>query len=109
VGARSGTKNTADHPDAPQNQQSSSEKKRAHRGEFVVAPLPISSPALGTGIIPFLGYIFPFSTRDKISPPSVVGGAGLVTDNGSAAFVVAGDFILAKTRIMRRRPIFAAI
>jgi Omp85 superfamily domain len=90
VGVPGGTRNTADHP-APQNQPSS-EKKRAHRGEFVVAPLPISSPALGTGIIPFLGYIFPLSTRDKISPPSVVGGAGLVTDNGSAAFVVAGDF-----------------
>jgi len=57
----------------------------------VIAPLPISSPALGTGIVPVLGYIFPLSTRDTISPPSVIAGAGLVTDNGSRAFVIAGD------------------
>src|SRR5690349_1885433 len=30
------------------------------KGSFVIAPLPISSPALGTGIIPVVGYIFPF-------------------------------------------------
>ena len=57
-----------------------------------MAPLPISSPALGTGIVPVLGYIFPLSTRDNISPPSVIGGVGLATNNGSAAFAVAGDF-----------------
>jgi hypothetical protein len=83
---------TAGHQAVPPNQDSSSEKTHARRGEFVVAPLPISSPALGTGIVPVLGYIFPLSTRDKISPPSVIGGAGLVTNNGSAAFALAGDF-----------------
>ena len=60
--------------------------------KFVIAPLPISSPALGTGIVPIVGYIFPLSTRDKTSPPSVIGGAGLVTDNGSRAFALAGNF-----------------
>jgi len=76
----------------PQNQEHSSEQKHKRRGEFVVAPLPISSPALGTGIVPLLGYIFPLSTRDNISPPSVIAGVGLVTNNGSAAFAVSGDF-----------------
>jgi outer membrane protein assembly factor BamA len=51
-----------------------------------VAPLPISSPAIGTGIIPALGYIFPLDKNDKISPPSVIGGAGLITNNGSSGF-----------------------
>ena len=31
-----------------------------HRGAFVGAPLPISSPALGTGLVPVVAYIFPF-------------------------------------------------
>jgi hypothetical protein len=87
-----GEPGTESHLDASQNPEPPSEKPSAHRGEFVIAPLPISSPALGTGIVPVLGYIFPLSTRDKISPPSVIGGAGLVTDNGSAAFALAGDF-----------------
>jgi hypothetical protein len=58
----------------------------ARKGSFVIAPMPIASPALGTGIIPILGYIFPLSKNDQVSPPSVVGMAGIVTDNGSRGF-----------------------
>jgi outer membrane protein assembly factor BamA len=60
-------------------------------GSFVIAPLPISSPALGSGIVPVLAYIFPLDRSDKTSPPSLIGGAGLVTDNGTGAFVAAGE------------------
>lgn len=67
---------------------------RKPRGAFVVAPLPISSPAIGSGVIPVVGYIFPLSKGDKISPPSVLGAAGLFTDNGSRAFAVAGELFL---------------
>jgi len=70
------------------------EKPKQHRGDFVFAPLPISSPALGSGIIPALGFIFPLSTRDKVSPPSVIGAAGLITDNGSRAFAAFGQIFL---------------
>jgi hypothetical protein len=69
-------------------------KKPGGRGAFVVAPLPISSPAIGSGIVPVLGYIFPFSTKDKVSPPSTIGVAGLVTNNGSRGFVVGGQLFL---------------
>jgi len=65
-----------------------------NRSSWVIAPLPISSPALGNGIIPVLGYIFPFRKSDKVSPPSVVGVAGLVTDNGSRGFGAYGDLFL---------------
>jgi hypothetical protein len=58
-------------------------KKKTHRGSLVPAPLPIASPAIGTGIIPGLGYIFPFSKDDKISPPSTIAVAGLYTNNGT--------------------------
>lgn len=60
----------------------------------MAAPLPLSSPAIGSGIIPVVGYIFPFSTKDKISPPSVVGAAGLVTNNGSRGFAVGGQLYM---------------
>ncbi len=60
----------------------------------MIAPIPISSPAIGSGVIPVVGYIFPLSKRDKISPPSVLGAAGLITDNGSRAFAVAGELFM---------------
>jgi Omp85 superfamily domain len=60
-------------------------------GAFVIAPLPISSPAVGSGIVPIFAYIFP--TADK-SPASVLGGAGLVTDNGSRAMAFGGELYL---------------
>ena len=69
-------------------------KKKLGPGAFVVAPLPISSPALGSGIVPVLGYIFPLSMKDKTSPPSVIGGAGLITNNGSSGFAIGGDLYL---------------
>jgi hypothetical protein len=68
-------------------QVGSSEK----RGSLVIAPIPISSPALGTGVIPVLGYIFSLRKSDKISPPSVIGVAGLITNNGTRGFAAYGD------------------
>ena len=62
--------------------------KKEARGSIVVAPLPVSSPAIGSGVIPILGYIFPFSRNDKVSPPSTVGAAGLITNNGSRGFAI---------------------
>lgn len=69
-------------------------KTSSGRGSFVVAPLPISSPALGAGIIPVLAYIFPFRKDDNVSPPSVVGAAGLVTNNGSSGFSAYTDLFV---------------
>src|SRR5271163_3207469 len=78
----------------PQPEAHPKKKKKAARGALVVAPLPISSPAIGSGIVPVIGYIFPFSTKDKISPPSTVGAAGLVTNNGSRGFAIGGQLFL---------------
>jgi surface antigen Omp85-like protein len=74
--------------------ESEQEKSSTSRGSFVIAPLPISSPALGTGIIPVVGYIFPFRRDDKVSPPSVVGAAGLATNNGSRGFAAYADLYM---------------
>jgi Omp85 superfamily domain len=48
--------------------------------------------------VPVLVYIFSFSTKDKISPPSVVGVAGLITNNGSRGFAVGGQLYLKENR-----------
>jgi hypothetical protein len=61
---------------------------------FVVAPLPVSSPAIGAGVIPVLAYIFPFSKNDKVSPPSTIGASGLITNNGSRGFGAGGQLFL---------------
>jgi hypothetical protein len=79
------------HPEPRAPQEQPPGKGHRERGSFVAAPLPISSPALGSGIVPVLAYIFPISTTDKISPPSVVGAVGLVTDNGSRAMALGGE------------------
>jgi hypothetical protein len=76
---------------AKETQTSASTKRRGH---LVIAPIPVSSPAVGSGVIPVVGYIFPVSRNDTTSPPSVVGAAGLITDNGSRAFAVAGQFFI---------------
>jgi hypothetical protein len=83
---------------APDESQIKPKDKKEKRGAMVVAPLPISSPAIGSGIVPVLAYIFPFSTKDKISPPSIVGTAGLITSNGSRAFAVAAELYLKENR-----------
>jgi hypothetical protein len=86
----SGQSTAAAQPDT----QVKNKKKSVIPDGILVAPLPISSPAIGSGIIPVLGYIFSVSAKDKISPPSFVGLAGLFTNNGSRAFVVGGQLYL---------------
>ena len=83
---------------APDKSEEKLKEKKEKRGSIVAAPLPISSPAIGSGIIPVLGYIFPFSMKDKISPPSVVGAAGLITNNGSRGFAVGAQLYMKEDR-----------
>jgi hypothetical protein len=77
---------------------SDSNNAKQPRGSIVIAPLPIVSPAIGKGIVPVVGYIFPFQVKDKKSPPSVIGAAGLITDNGSRAIALAADLFMKENR-----------
>jgi len=79
-------------------EQEKKKKKTPHRDSIVAAPLPIVSPAIGSGIVPVLGYIFPFSKNDKISPPSTVGAAGLITNNGSSGFGLGAQLFMEENR-----------
>ena len=73
-------------------------KKFGLPGSIVAAPLPIVSPAIGAGIIPAVGYIFPFGKDDKISPPSTVGAAGLITNNGSSGFGLGAQLFMKENK-----------
>lgn len=64
------------------------------RGEWLFAPIPISSPAIGAGLTWAVGYIFPFTKGDKVSPPSMIGIGGLFTNNGSKAIAIGGKLYL---------------
>ncbi len=77
--------------DSAADQDPAERRKEPRRGSLVVVPVPISSPAIGSGIVPVFGYIFPLNKRDKVSPPSIVGAVGLITNNGSRASAVAAQ------------------
>jgi len=68
--------------------------EKHHAGSVVVAPLPLVSPAIGSGFIPIAGYIFPFSKNDTVSPPSTVGAAGLISNNGTRGWVLGAQLFL---------------
>ena len=87
----SAQKSDSSNPKASAHQEAAAKKKGEPRGALVLAPLPISSPALGSGIVPVAAYIFPLNAGDKTSPPSVLGAAGLATDNGSRGLVLASQ------------------
>lgn len=79
----------------PPNHSRALDNESAGRaGSFIIAPLPISSPAIGSGVIPVLGYIFRLRKDDTVSPPSVVGVAGLVTNNGTRGFAAYSDLYM---------------
>jgi hypothetical protein len=73
-------------------------KKHGGRGAFVAAPIPTSSATTGTGVVLAAAYIFPFSKTDKVSPPSVIGAAGLFTNNGTRGFALVGQFYVKQNK-----------
>jgi hypothetical protein len=78
--------------DTADSQQQGNKKKTKEEksGEFLAAPIPISSPAIGTGLEWAVGYMFRLDKEDKETSRSVVGVGGLFTNNGSRALAVGG-------------------
>lgn len=70
----------------------SAEPKKPKRGSLIFAPIPITSPAFGSGMILGAGYVFKLNPEDKASPPSSVGLAGAFTSSGSRGIVLGGKF-----------------
>jgi hypothetical protein len=101
---------TTDTPGAnpkPSAKDKQSADRKPQTRAFVIAPqLPISSPALGSGVVPVFAYIFPTGTAGKASPASLLGAVGLVTDNGSRAIALGGELYL-KQNTYRTTAVYA--
>ena len=104
-GSTDQTKKSA-HP----SQQTKPAAKKPKRGQLVIAPIPISSPAIGSGLTLVVGYVFKLNQDDKLSPPSTIGLAGAFTNGGTRAGGIGGKlyfnenkyqttFVLAKGRV----------
>jgi hypothetical protein len=78
-------------PDPVEDQQDDKEKeKKQKRGSLIIAPIPISSPAFGSGLLLIVGYVFQLNQKDEISPPSSLGAVGAFTNNGTRALGLGG-------------------
>ena len=67
-------------------------------GSWILAPIPIKSPAFGAGLIAAVGYVFKLNPEDKLSPPSTIGAAFPFTNNGSRGLVVGGRLYFAENK-----------
>jgi hypothetical protein len=66
----------------------------AQKGEWLIAPIPIDSPAIGEGLQWAVGRLFLTTKNDKTSPRSFVGAGGIFTNNGSRGIAVGGRLYL---------------
>src|SRR5882672_10468904 len=64
---------------AKQQKDDHTKPKKQKRGSLIIAPIPISSPAFGSGLLLITSYVFKFDEQDKTSPPSWIGMAGAFT------------------------------
>lgn len=82
----------------PAGQQSAEASNAAQKGEWVIAPIPVKSPAIGAGLQWVVGYVTPLSKDDKISPPSMFGVGGMFTNNGSRALAIGAKMYLTEDK-----------
>ena len=93
-----------------QDKDDSAKPEKKKRGSLIIAPIPISSPAIGSGLVLVLGYVFKLSENDEVSPASTVGLVGAFTNNGTRAGGLGGrlyfsenkyqtTFLIAKGRV----------
>ena len=68
------------------------------RGTWIIAPIPISSPAIGSGLVFALGYVFRLDENDDVSPPSTLGVMGAFTNNGTRAGGLGGRLYFSENK-----------
>jgi hypothetical protein len=81
---------TKPKPPDPTSSPTPSQTKKEKRGRFVIAPIPILSPAVDSGLVLVAAYVFQMNKEDKKSPPSTVGLAAAFTTNGSRGGGIGG-------------------
>lgn len=72
--------------------------KKEKRGQLVIAPIPIQSPTVGSGLILGVGYVFKLNQKDKLSPPSTIGLAAAFTSSGSRGGGLGGRLYFAENK-----------
>jgi hypothetical protein len=98
-GREPGEADPQDDPKAdPARKPNASGQGEAKRGEWIAAPIPISNPAIGSGLEWVAAYLFKFHKDDKVSPDSIIGTGGLFTNNGSWGVAVAAKLYLKEDR-----------
>ena len=85
-------------PQPPQDQQGKSKSKKEKRGSLIIAPIPISSPAFGSGLFLVTGYVFKLDKEAQSSPPSWLGAAGAFTNNGTRVLALGGRMYLSENK-----------
>ncbi|HEY0430859.1 MAG TPA: BamA/TamA family outer membrane protein, partial [Pyrinomonadaceae bacterium] len=90
---------TATSPAPPkQNKSATAKPKKPKRGQLVIAPIPVSSPAVGSGLVLVGLYVFKVKESDMKSPPSVVGLVGAFTNNGSRGGALGGRLYFSENK-----------
>ena len=82
------------HKDQDTDQQVQNKK----RGTWIIAPIPISSPAVGSGLVLALGYVFKLDEDDELSPPSTLGLAGAFTSSGTRGGALGGRLYFSENK-----------
>jgi hypothetical protein len=83
---------------AKQQQTTNAKPKKAKRGQLIIAPIPITSPAVGSGLVLVVGYVFKVNQEDKLSPPSTVGLVGAFTSSGSRGGGIGGRLYFSENK-----------
>ena len=81
-----------------QEKDDKEKQKKEKRGSLVIAPIPISSPAFGSGLVLIAGYVFKFDMDDKVSSPSWAGLAAIYTNNGTRGLALGSKLYLKENK-----------
>jgi len=84
--------------DSAKQKDPETKAKKEKRGSIIVAPIPISSPAFGSGLLLITAYVFALDQNDKTSPPSWLGAAGVFTNNGTRGLALGGKLYLKENK-----------
>jgi hypothetical protein len=83
---------------AAQDKSTTAKPKKPKRGQLIIAPIPISSPAVGSGLVLAVGYVFKLNQEDKTSPPSTVGLVGAFTNSGTRGGGIGGRLYFSENK-----------
>lgn len=88
----------ASQSSSKQQKNAKGKPKKEKRGQLVIAPIPIQSPTVGSGLVLVAGYVFKLNQKDKLSPPSTVGLAGAFTNSGSRGGAIGGRLYFSENK-----------